>query len=403
MATLIRVPEVAAGATEVVVSEWLVAETGAFAAGDALLVIETDKAVVEVPAEVDGVLLSALVAAGSTVEVGSPLAVIGHKGERAVPLAELLASVGVADAVEQPAERVFSSPLARRMLRDAGLPLDSVRGTGPRGRIVRRDVEAAIESARAEVPVEATGLRGQPSAGTLTSVAAPPIAPSADGVVPHSRMRRAIATRLVGSKREVPHFYVKRTAAVDELLELRSRLNKLPGVRVSINDLVVRAVGLTHSMHPEVNVMWTDAGTVPLGTVDVGVAVALDDGLVTPVVRGADRCPVSEIGRQIKEHAESARSGRLRQQDLEGGSITVSNLGMYGVEEFAAIINPPQSAILAVGAATPAVAFSDGVVVPTTRLTLVLSADHRVIDGAMAGRWMETLVGLLESPLRLVA
>jgi pyruvate dehydrogenase E2 component (dihydrolipoamide acetyltransferase) len=386
MATLLRMPEVAAGATEAVLSEWLVKENAPFATGDPIAVVETDKAAVEIAAEADGMILKTLVSGGASVEVGSPMAVLGAEGEQVSDLDHLLAPKPASQPQPQSqSQRVFASPLARKLLKEAGLTPQEVRGTGPNGRIVRRDVELAVTQTKAPEP--------QP---------APPVVAGAREI-PHSRIRYAIAKRLTMSKQTVPHFYLKRTARLDELLALRERLNSVAPQRISVNDLILRAVAVAHTAVPEANVIWTDDALRQFDSVDIGVAIASERGLVTPVVRGVEKSSPSAIAAQVKAFAKQAAEGRLNQADLEGGSISVTNLGMFGVEEFSAIINPPQSAILAVGAATPAPVVVDGKVEVATCLALTLSVDHRAIDGALAARWMAALVTALEEPLRLVA
>ena len=453
MASLLRVPEVAAGATEAILSEWLVEENAAFTADQPIVVIETDKAVVEVPAGSAAILLRHLVRSGTPVEVGAPMALVGDEAEKGSDLDQLLAGLGVAvagtaganggtsgdrpgmgsvhaapepetaadpgvaeagtaapratpaapgdgeesgsaaSAAPVPARtgRVFASPLARRTLREAGISLQGVTGTGPGGRIVRRDAEQAVAQARVAPPPPVAAV---PAAGT-------------DGRgfedVPHSRMRRAIAARLTASKQSIPHFYVKRTARIDALLEMRRQLNELSPQKISVNDLLLRAVAVTHAQVPEANAIWTDDAVRLFDSVNVAVAMASERGLVTPVLRDVQRTAPGEIASRTKEFKRLADEGKLQQRDLEGGSIAVTNLGMYGVEEFSAIINPPQSSILAVGAGMPAPVVVDGAVGVATVMTLVLSVDHRVIDGALAARWMDLLVKALEQPLRLLA
>ena len=449
MAHVLRMPGVAANATEAVLAEWLVAESAEFAAADALATVETDKALVDVEAEAAGVVLKTLVAAGSQVEVGAPIAVLGGVGERVDDLAALLRDLGVAeDSVPVVAEevrraepdvdpesgaplaeaadapgpaarlsspatassvngtsaapgssgRVFASPLARKIARDAGLAIEEIPGTGPRRRVLRRDVDAVL-AARREAPAAASA----PSAAPATAPA-----PSGDAGyddVPHSRLRRAVAERLATSKREAPHFYVRTTVRVERLLALRAELNEaLDGeVKVSVNDLVVKAVALAHERVPELNVTWTDDAVRRWHTADVAVAVATDRGLVTPVLRDVGSRSVSSVAGTVRELAGRAREGRLRQEELEGGSITVTNLGMYGVEEFAAIINPPHAAILAVGAVRMEPVVEAGAVVPGSVMSLTLSVDHRPVDGVAAARWLAELTGLLERPVRLLA
>ncbi|MEV0069078.1 MULTISPECIES: dihydrolipoamide acetyltransferase family protein [unclassified Amycolatopsis] len=423
MATLLRVPEVATGSTEAVLSEWLVPENEAFDAGTALAVLETDKAAVEVEAEAGSTVLRQLVDRGTTVEVGTPIAVLGAVGEDVSGLlAELGGSVAQnGSAQSEPAqsepapaasnasrERIFASPLARKMLKEAGIGLEEVAGTGPNGRIVRKDVEAAI--ARADRPAPVTPQpepTPQPAREQLVAEPAParrePAAGAAFTEIPHTRIRRAIASRLTMSKQTVPHFSVRRTARIDALLALRKQLNEVSPARISVNDLIIRAVAVAHTEVPDANVIWTEDALRKYDSVDVGVAIASERGLVTPVVRGVEKLAPSAISRQVKGFATQADEGKLKQQDLEGGSIAVSNLGMYGVDDFTAIINPPQSSILAVGAGKPGAVVVDGELTVATQLALTLAVDHRAIDGALAASWLGVLVDALEQPLRLVA
>ncbi|MFN2320121.1 MAG: 2-oxo acid dehydrogenase subunit E2, partial [Dermatophilaceae bacterium] len=301
-----------------------------------------------------------------------------------------------------PTGRRFISPIARKRLRDAGLTPNGITGTGPHGRIVRRDVEAAIAAAtsastRPDVPAHRQGADrpDQQHAAPATEVG--------DWTeVPHTRLRRAVASRLTQSKQEIPHFYLRRSAAIDELLALRSQLNQHAPAKISVNDFIIRAVALAHREVPEANVIWTDEAMRRFESVDISVAIASERGLVTPVLRGVESSSLSAISASVKTFVEQANAGRLQQKDLEGGSISVTNLGMFGVEEFSAIINPPQSAILAVGAGTPTARVVNGAVTAVTTVSLVLSVDHRAIDGALAARWMAALVAALENPLRLV-
>lgn len=398
MATLLRMPEVAAGATEAVLLEWLVRENASFTAGDPIAVVETDKASVEIAAETDAVLLRTLVPGGTVVEVGSPVALLGGAGDTTSDADRLLAELGVTEAKPKPpvatpngsAARIFVSPLARKLLKEAGLTPEQVRGTGPGGRIVRRDVETAVAHARQSTP--------PPDPQRTESVARPGVTE-----IPHSRLRRAIAHRVTTSKQMVPHFYVKRTARIDALLALREQLNTVSPHKISVNDLVLRAVALSHQAIPEANVAWTDDALLRFDSVDIGVAIDSERGLVTPVLRGVERTSPSAIAAGVRAFVKQANEGALAQSDLEGGSITVTNLGMFGVEEFSAIINPPQSAILAVGAGVRAPVVADDGIAVATQLALVLSVDHRAIDGALAARWMAALVRAIEEPLRLVA
>lgn len=454
MASLLRMPAPAAGVQQALLLEWSVEEKESFSTSDVLAVIETDKAVIEIEAETDGTLHHRLVPAGTQVDVGTPIAVIGSGSDTADDIAALLAQAGDSDrraeSSSEPASsskrpepgsdgrdesvtpaasvtangaagssRLFASPIARRMAREAGLMLADLTGTGPGGRIVRRDVErAAAAGANAGRPARdtATGPAVAPVASTSlpahTPASLPPAAPvpttrrtEADYAEhPHTKIRTAIASRLSESKRTVPHFYLRGTARVDRLLELRGELNAGGGRKVSVNDLVIRAVARAHRAVPAMNVTFTDTSVRQYQQVDVAVAIATDDGLVTPVVRDADRLSITDIAAVTADFGDRARRGRIRQSELEGGSIAVSNLGMFGVEEFAAIINPPQSAILAVGAARrEPVVDEAGELVAATVVHLVVSVDHRPLDGVVAARWMAALTDLLEHPARILA
>jgi pyruvate dehydrogenase E2 component (dihydrolipoyllysine-residue acetyltransferase) len=439
MARLLRMPEVAANTLEATLSEWLLGEDAEFADGDAIATVETDKAAVEVPAEGAGVLVRTLVGPGTTVAVGTPMALIAAPGETVSDVDATLAELGgtaapatvddpdasvplagqtpptevsgppdapveAADRTPPPAEpsgppdgaprRIMSSPLARRLVREHGLRLEDLTGTGPGGRIVRDDVRRAVaarEHATAEPPVEPQrpAERPQRTVGWED--------------VPHTRMRRAIATRLAESNREAPHFAIRGTARVDDLLALRAQLNAGEGPRITVNDLVVAAVARTHARLPEMNVIWTRDAVRRFAAVDVGIAVATDRGLVTPVLRDVASRTVSSIASAAADLTERARAGALRQDELEGGAITVSNLGGYGIAEFTAVLNPPQAAILAVGAARKEAVVDGDALAVATVLHVTLTVDHRPVDGALAARWMAAFLPLLEEPLRILA
>ncbi|MFI2304327.1 dihydrolipoamide acetyltransferase family protein [Actinacidiphila glaucinigra] len=421
MAELLRMPEIAANTEEAVLESWNVGVNVPYAAGDPIVTVETDKAVVEVEAESDGVLLRLLVEAGTKVEVGTPIAVWGAPDEPASAVDGLVASLGTGAAPvaaspgsvlpgsateetatqEPPAAmvapaaggaaragggRLFASPLARRRARELGVDLNSVTGSGPRGRIRRADVEAAAPSG--------TGAEGG------TRPAAEAGARFVD--VPNTRMRTAIARRLTESKRNTPHFYLRGSARVDALLALRQQINAGQGVRVSINDLLVKAIASAHTGVPAMNVQWADTSIRHFSDADIAVAVATDGGLVTPVVRGVDSLSMSGVATATKDLIARAKDRRLRQDELEGGSITITNLGMYGTEDFAAIINPPQAAILAVGAVRQEAVVEDGAVDVASVLRLTLAVDHRAVDGATAAEWLREFVDVLEHPLRIL-
>ena len=416
MAELLPVPEVAAGATEVVLSEWTTEPGRRIARGEVVAVVETEKAVVEVESDRGGVVLRLLADLGSSVSVGDPLALLGSEEEVGTDLDAILAQLGVVRTSaaskpddSKPAERsgdarLFVSPIARKLLKDAGVSPDGIEGTGPNGRIRRRDVEQVIRAAReSSTPTEQVEA-------DRPRIDAPDEQPagvsSAEGPwtdIPHSRLRRTVARRLTESKREVPHFYLRRTARVDALLELRAELNEAVPAKISINDFLIRAIGLAHVAVPEANVTWAEDALRSYDGVDVSVAIASERGLVTPVLRGVEQRSLSSISAEVKRYAALAEEGRLRQGDLEGGSITISNLGMYGIQEFDAILNPPQAMILAVGSADSLPAVVEGRVVPATSMSLVASVDHRAVDGALGAQWMAALVDALEHPLRLLA
>ncbi len=442
MPKVLRLPEIAANTTEALLAQWLVEPDVPYSAGDALVTVETEKAAVDVEADADGVLLRVLVPEGEQVAVGTPIAIWGAADEPAAAVEELLASLGVGDgrpaeAAPEPAAteteaaaapdeaavasapapapaspergRIFTSPLARRLAAEAGVDLADIPGTGPHGRIRRRDVDAyvAARAAQPAPPVSAApDAAAAPSEGRQ-STEQPAGAAYTD--VPHTRMRQAIARRLTESKQTAPHFYVRGSARVDRLLALRAELNeggleqRGAPVKISVNDLVVKAVARAHTMVPALNVEWGEDAVRQYSAVDVSVAITTEHGLVTPVVRGADSMTISELSATTRDLAARAREKRIQPQELEGGSISVSNLGMFGTEEFAAIINPRQAAILAVGAARPEAVVEDGALAVGTVLRVTLAVDHRPVDGAAAAEWMRAFLDLLEHPARILA
>ncbi len=426
MATIIRMPEVLANVTEAAVQKWLVSPGDAIAVGQPFAEIETEKAVVEYTAEMAGTVLELLINEGDNVDVGAPIAIVGEAGEVApasptadssaaepaataapaepAPPAAAPASAAAAPAAPeqttaapgveaQPGERRFISPLVRRLARERGLDLSSVSGSGPDGRIVRRDVEALVAGA----PASAAPAPAPAAAAAPAAVSAEP------ELIPHSRMRTTIARRLTESKSTVPHFYLTADCRVDRLLELRREINSIDGVKISVNDLVVKAVAAAFADVPEANTTWSDEGRLRHRTADIAIAVSLDDGLVTPVVRGVESLTVTALSAAITDLAVRAREGRLKQHEIEGGSFAVSNLGMFGTQAFSAIINPPQAGILAVGAARPAPVVVDGALEVGMVMNVTLSADHRVMDGALAARWLAAFVARIENPVSILA
>ncbi|OCZ87259.1 pyruvate dehydrogenase complex dihydrolipoamide acetyltransferase [Achromobacter xylosoxidans] len=428
MAHLIKLPSVAADADAGTLHQWLKQEGDTVAVGEALAEIETEKAIVEINAEQAGVLGRIVVQAGpASVPINTVIGVLLAPGEDASAIDKALAEHGAQaaaqPAVAQPAAapaaatyaaatpttatstaatsavapaardatadapapgtRRFASPLARRLAAQWHVNLLDVQGTGPRGRIVRRDVEAARDRA----PL----------------AAAPQSSRAAGRRVPHSGMRRAIARRLTESKQQVPHFYLTVDCRMDALLALRAQANQGGAVKLSVNDFIVRAAALALREVPEVNASWHDDAIEFHAGADISVAVATDGGLVTPIVRDADVKPLSAIAAEIVELAGRAKVNRLKPEEFTGGSLTVSNLGMYGIKQFAAIINPPQAAILAVGAAERRPVVDDnGDLKAATVMTATLSADHRVVDGAVGARWLAAFRALIEAPVRIL-
>jgi pyruvate dehydrogenase E2 component (dihydrolipoamide acetyltransferase) len=438
MALVIRMPEVLAGSTEGALQSWLVGVGDTIAVGQPIAEVETEKATVEYEAEAEGTIAGLLVETGIQVSVGTPIAVLATGGESAeqalaaaasetpapaqapaqaapAPSAEAVTPAPAAPAPVVPVQpaaaavaapapaaapvarpagaRVFMSPLVRRLAAERGLDLATVTGTGPGGRIVRRDVESLTATPAAATPA---------AAQAAAPAAVAPVAGGSYTDVPHTGMRRAIARRLVESKTTIPHFYLVADCRVDDLLEFRRRVNETAPTKISVNDFVVKAAAAAFRAVPEANAIWTADATRHFESVDIAVAVAIDGGLTTPVVRGVDRMSLSGVSASIRDLAERARAGKLKQDEIEGGSFSVSNLGMYGTQEFSAIINPPHSGILAVGAAKKKpIVVNDELVVGTV-MTVTLSADHRVLDGALAARWLDAFVSLIENPVSIL-
>ena len=303
-----------------------------------------------------------------------------------------------------PRTRIFASPIVRKIARAQGIDLTALAGTGPNGRIVRRDLErlaAQPQTAALPEPVPAAPPLAAAAAAPQPAAAVPQ--PGAAGtLIPHPPIRRAIARRLTESKATIPHFYMTTECVVDELLGLRERINQTAPVKISVNDFVIMAVAAAFGDVPEANVTWSDEGLVAQPGVDVSIAVATDGGLVTPVLRGVEAKRLSVIAAEAQSLAQRARDRRLQQHELEGGVFSISNLGMYGTLEFSAIINPPQSGILAVGAAKPQPVVADGAVTVATVMRCTLSVDHRAIDGALAARWLAAFTDRISRPLGMI-
>ena len=465
MAKIVLMPAVVADAEDAVLTSWLVAAGDEVKKGAALAEIETDKANVEVEADSAGKVGRLLCEAGDRVAVGAPIAVLLAAGEDDSAIDEALGDAPATkpEATEQPQsdehsdgsvppppdpeggtanagaspeanadlrasdetaeqgtsgagtdtatadggdqERVFASPLARRIAAEKGLDISKISGRGPRGRVVRADVEAALETEQAAPASEpaakpaAEDAKPTPKRAEAAKTERAPEAGGAYQDIALTGMRKAIARRLTESKTSVPHFYVTVDVQMDELLAYRKQLNAASPVKISVNDLIVKAVCGALQAVPAANAAWNGDSIRQYSTVDISVAVSTEKGLVTPVVRGVDKLGLAALAQTSQELIGRAREGKLKQNEIEGGSFTISNMGMYGIREFSAILNPPQSGILAVGAAEQRPVVTDGELGVATVMTITMSCDHRVIDGAVGAELMQAIKARLEQPL----
>jgi pyruvate dehydrogenase E2 component (dihydrolipoyllysine-residue acetyltransferase) len=410
---------------EGILSQWVKHEGDQVRKGDVLAVIETDKAAMEMEAYDEGVLTRILVAEGASVPIGAPIAVIGEAAAAAaaspVPApdqaerAVIPPPAPAAPAAASPAGQAPASPLARKRARELRIDLTTVSGSGPGGRIVRADVEQAARDSAQPAPAPTGPARpapASPSAAPLAAVAAQPapvaVAPLAAAAdveeIPLTTVRRLTAQRLAASAREAPHFYLTIVAAADGLLAFRAQANQRHSadVKITVTDLLTRACATALAVHPEINVSWDETRILRHRHINIGIAVAIDDGLIVPVIRDADRKTLTEIARDAHDLITRARARKLTPDELSGGTFTISNLGMHGIRQFTAVINPPQAAILAVGEAVrQPVVDGDQVTIGTT-MTLTLSIDHRAVDGATAARFLTRLRELIEQPLDIV-
>jgi pyruvate dehydrogenase E2 component (dihydrolipoamide acetyltransferase) len=422
MAINILMPALSPTMTEGKLAKWLKHEGDEVKSGDVIAEIETDKATMEVEAVDEGYLAKILVPEGTEgVPVNAVIAILtATKGEAveapsaAAPAPVTAAPASVAAATSAPAaaapaavahgERIFASPLAKRIAKQAGIDLASVKGSGPGGRIVKADLAGA--PAQAPAPVAAAAAPPPPAAPKPSAPA--PVVAAAHTKIPHSTMRKVIAKRLSESKQTVPHFYLTVNIELDKLLALRAELNAKspkdgPGAfKLSVNDLLIKACGVALRRHPGVNASWTDEAIIQYEEVDISVAVAIPDGLITPIVKGADRLGLAAISNTMKDLGARAKAGKLKPEEFQGGGFSLSNLGMFGISDFAAIINPPQGAILAVGAGERRPVVKGDAIVPATVMSATLSVDHRVIDGALGAQFLATLKELIEEPLSLL-
>lgn len=445
MAKYFTMPGLSADSEEALLEDWLISEGDELSDGQAIATVETDKAVVDIDINTDGLVHKILVESGTSVPVGDAILVLRDPDEdpaeadrlvalatggsapaesapaeqaepeaahEASPPAEEVAptkaapAAGAPDSITTPSPapaaetggRIFVTPIVRRLAREQGIDLSTITGTGANGRIIRRDFEQAV----AEIGTQAAAPATAPVAAAPEASSIDPSAYPGAEFVEHSKIRKIVARRLQQSKREAPHFYLRRSVRVDDLFALRKQLNENSSVRISVNDLIVKASAKALAEFPEVNSVWDDAGAYRLATVDVAVAVASERGLVTPVVRNADQLALSALSSSVKDLASRANENRLKQDELVGGALTVSNLGMYGIESFDAIINPPQAAILSVGTALKKPIVVDDEIVVGTMMELSVSVDHRSVDGALAAQFLSRIVELLESPFGLL-
>jgi pyruvate dehydrogenase E2 component (dihydrolipoamide acetyltransferase) len=398
----IRMPRLVDTMTQGAVVAWRKQEGQRVRAGEVIAEIEADKATVDLEAPGDGTLARIIVPVGAEkVEVGRVLAVLDEIGQMAPASIEQpsAAPPACSDGYEvQPAQpAVAITSLARSMARQAGLEVFSLQGSGPEGRVVLADVIKALgpqpKSAGAPPPAAAVA-----PAQETSHVDAPYVE------IPHSRVRQVVAGRLGESKRTIPHFYLETSCRVDALLQVRAEVagRRDGGLKLSINDFAIRAAALALRSVPEANASWTDSAARRYRRIDLAFAVATESGLVAPVVRDADRKGLAELATEVGDLARRAREGRLRLDELQGGTFTVSNLGMYGVDAIYAIINPPQAGILGLGAAAPRPVAVDGSVVIATMMTCTLSADHRVLDGVTGARFLSAFKGFIEQPLTMI-
>ncbi|TLN19755.1 2-oxo acid dehydrogenase subunit E2 [bacterium] len=421
MADIVTMPKLGFDMAEGTLVRWVKAEGETVNKGDILAEIETDKATVEVESSFSGILNRQLVEQGAVVPVSTPIAVIAQPGEKVEDIPgsapEGKEEKTAAPAVEKPAEAapvqapvatgglVKISPLAKRIAAQNRVDPSSLQGSGPGGRIVKRDVEAALTAPQAATPPAVA-----PQAVT-PKVAAPPLPvwqPGGpvleDQRIPVDKLRAIIGKRMVDSKQNVPHFYVTHEIDMDALMNLRKQVNALlpEDQKISVNDFIVKGIALALRQFPGVNASLAGNEIIRHGHVNVGVAVALDAGLMTVVVKNADQKPLRVISAETKEMVTRARAGKVRPDDIEGSTFSISNLGMFDVDEFIAIINPPEAAILAVGSAKQVPVVKDGQIVVGTRMKATISADHRVTDGAEAAKFMQALALNLEEPMRLM-
>ncbi|MCK8483842.1 pyruvate dehydrogenase complex dihydrolipoamide acetyltransferase [Aliiroseovarius sp. S2029] len=432
MATEILMPALSPTMEEGTLAKWLVKEGDEVASGDLLAEIETDKATMEFEAVDEGIIGKILIEEGTEgVKVNTAIAILVEEGEEVGEVAESApatpaaaeaeaapeAKEASAPAAAKPAApapqaadgtRIFASPLARRIAADKGLDLAQIKGSGPKGRIIKADVEGAT----------ATAPKSAPEAASAPAAAAPAPSVSADAVaamyegrdfeeIKLDGMRKTIAARLSEAKQTIPHFYLRRDIKLDALLAFRSQLNKQlesRGVKLSVNDFIIKAVAIALQQVPEANAVWAGDRVLQMKASDVAVAVAIEGGLFTPVLQDADQKSLSSLSKQMKDLAARARDRKLAPHEYQGGSFAISNLGMFGIDNFDAIVNPPHAGILAVGTGVKKPVVGDnGELTTATVMSVTMSVDHRVIDGAVGANLLKAIVENLENPMTMLA
>lgn len=426
MAEVMKMPLMSDTMTEGTVVAWHKQVGDEVEVGELLLEIETDKAVMEQDSFFEGVLLYIGVNEGDTVPVDSVLCVIGEKGEdpqaaiaavsggstketttTEAPIEEKTTSTVEQTASSDEGSRVKASPLAKKMAEDAGLNLANLTGTGDHGRIIKRDIEAALDKQVTEAPAPQAPV--QPAVTRQVATPTPPPPPPAFGTgeasyedISLSGMRKTIARRLGESKFSAPHFYLTIKVNMDNAFAIRKQLNEYSPVKISFNDLVVKSAAMALRQHPAINSSWLGDRIRVNKVYNVGVAVAVDEGLLVPVVRHADMKSLSEISGEVRAYAGKAKDRKLSADDMSGNTFTISNLGMFGIEEFTAIINSPDACIMAVGAIVDTPVVVDGEIKVSKIMSVTLSCDHRVVDGASGAKFLQTFKGILEDPIRLL-
>ncbi|MBB4574212.1 pyruvate dehydrogenase complex dihydrolipoamide acetyltransferase [Rhizobium lentis] len=427
-------------------SKWLVKEGDKVKSGDVIAEIETDKATMEVEAVDEGTVAKLVVAAGTEgVKVNALIAVLAADGEdvgaaasgagspapakaEAAPAPKAEAAPAKAEpappaapaaapaAVPAGSNRTFSSPLARRLAREAGIDLSAVAGSGPHGRVVKSDIEAAVAGGGAKpaaAPAAAAPQAAAPAAaapkGASDDAVLKLFEPGSYELVPHDGMRKTIARRLVESKQTIPHFYVSVDCELDALMALRAQLNdaaprkdNAPAYKLSVNDMVIKAMALALRDVPDANVSWTDSNMVKHKHADVGVAVSIPGGLITPIIRKAEQKTLSVISNEMRDLGKRAKDRKLKPEEYQGGTSSVSNMGMMGVKSFAAVVNPPHATILAVGAGEQRVVVKNGEMAIATVMSVTLSTDHRCVDGALGAELLQAFKGYIENPMGML-